>query len=243
MKQLFLFAGLMTVIIACSTSKPINFDQLQDRNGLFYMANQKEPFTGAVASYKAGHLVLEGQVRNGLRDGLWVFYYPTGQKQTEGAFADGLRDGTWTSWKENGEQILVEQYKMGTRLGNETPADSSEVASPAEPPATATRPAAPKKESRNTEPQQVQVQAPAQVQEKPAEPVKQKEPDKPQPVDWERLRGGSVKTLDGIPYTGPVIKYFNSGKVELEGAYTYGRRSGKWTFYWPTGNVKDVKWY
>jgi hypothetical protein len=225
MKKLFLF------ILSCTTNKPVNFDQLQDRGGLFYLANDKEPFTGDVISYLGGRTVLEGHMKNGLRDGLWIFYYPSGQKQAEGNYVDGLKEGTWNYWKENGEQDVVEIYKMGNKLGNEQPVAADSAALPADP-------AKPSGTSKAAQQQ-------TQVEEKVAEPepVKVKQPEKPKPVVWERLRGGPVKTLDGIPYTGEVVKYFSGGGLELQGHFTNGHRSGKWTFYWPNGNVKDVRYY
>jgi hypothetical protein len=230
MRHLLLFSAIL-IVTSCSTNKPVNFDQLQDRGGLFYLANDKEPFTGDVISYQGGRPVLEGHMKNGLRDGLWIFYYASGQKQAEGTYADGLKEGTWTYCKENGEQDVVEIYKMGNRLGNEQQAAADSVAPPEDP----AKPAGAAKAA----PQQTQ------VEEKVAdpEPVKAKEPEKPKPVVWERLRGGPVKTLDGVPYTGDVVKYLSTGGLELQGHFTDGRRSGKWTFYWPNGNVKDVRYY
>lgn len=232
---------MIGLLMSCSTSKPVNFEQLQDRGGLYYMANEKEPFTGDVISYQGGRPILEGHMKNGLRDGLWIFYYPTGQKQAEGNYIDGLKEGTWNYWQENGEQDAAEVYKMGNKLGNEgAPASDSAIQSQ--------NPEQPMRTTRATEPGKTQEQKQAaspQVEEQPqqTEPVKAKEPEKPKPVVWERLRGGPVKTLDGIPYTGDVVKYYTTGGLELQGHFTNGHRSGKWTFYWPNGNVKDVRYY
>jgi uncharacterized protein len=234
MRNFILFTGLLTLLMSCSTNKPVNFEQLQDRSGLFYMPNEKEPFTGDVISYQAGKPVLEGQVKNGLRNGLWIYYYPTGQKQAEGNYVDGLKEGTWNYWKENGEQDVTETYKMGNKLGNEQPPASDSAAVPQEP-------AKPSKQAKAAEP--APAKEPSQAKTEEPAPVKEKEPEKPKPVVWERLHGGPVKTLDGVPYTGDVVKYFNTGGTELQGHFTDGRRSGKWTFYWPNGNVKDVKYY
>ncbi len=43
------------------------------------------------------------------------------------------------------------------------------------------------------------------------------------------------------PYTGPVIKYYKDGSVELRGQYSKGLRTGSWTYYHPSGVVKNVK--
>jgi antitoxin component YwqK of YwqJK toxin-antitoxin module len=118
MKKMLLCAGIIICLISCSSEK-IQFGQLQDRNGLFYLVNKTTPYTGDVVSYANGKVEFEGKIENGLRTGLWVYYYPTGQKKSEGKFLDGLKDGTWTTWKDNGQQDVVEAYKVGKRLNSD----------------------------------------------------------------------------------------------------------------------------
>ncbi len=219
MKKIYLFV-LLLALAGCAAKK-VNFDQLQDRNGLFYLVNEAKPFTGEVISYVAGKVEFEGEVKNGLKEGIWTYYYPTGQKKMEGQFTDGLKEGTWSYWKENGQPDVTEIYKMGKRLGND---GNPEV-----------------EVKTDTLPQETVV-----PEKKPASKnvtEKQVTPRKQLPVEWERLRGGPVKYLDGVPYTGPVIKHFRDGKTELEGQFSFGRRSGKWTFYTKYGNIKDVRYY
>jgi antitoxin component YwqK of YwqJK toxin-antitoxin module len=216
MKKLLFFAGLLIMILAACSSEKMNFNKLQDRNGLFYVVNQDKPFSGEVVSYIGGRLEFEGTIDKGLRTGLWTYYYPNGQKKMEGMYNEGLKDGTWTYWKENGTQDVVEVYKYGKLLTNEgTPSTDTE-----------------KKDS---------VKVVVVEKEKP-EPEK-KVSTKPQPVVWERLKGGPVKYLDGVPYSGPVVKYYKEGGKELEGWFTRGHRSGKWIYYDRLGNVKDVRYY
>lgn len=212
MKNILLVIVLFA--IAGCAAKKVNFDQLQDRNGLYYLANSDKPFSGEVVSYVNGRVEFEGDLKDGLREGKWIFYYPSGQKKMEGAYAYGLKEGTWTYWKDNGQQDVIELYKMGKRLGNdsitgpEVVTKDSVVRKPAEEPAS-------------------------KVTEK-----KKEEPKKPRPVEWERLRGGPVKYLDGVPYTGPVIKHRPDGRLELTGEFYEGRRTGEWTFYDVFGNAR-----
>lgn len=219
MKKVFLF-GLLLALAGCAAKK-VNFDQLQDRNGLYYLVNDDKPFSGQVVSYVAGKVEFEGEIENGLKEGTWTYYYGSGQKKMQGAFSDGLKEGTWNYWKENGQPEVVEIYKMGKRLGNdgnpepEVKQDSAQVVSPV------------------TE---------AKPELKP-DPEKKEQPKKPRPLEWERLRGGPIKYLDGVPYTGFIVKHFREGGLELEGYFKYGRRSGKWTFYDRLGNTKDVRYY
>ena len=66
---------------------------------------------------------------------------------------------------------------------------------------------------------------------------------KQQAIAWERLHGGPVKFLDGVPYTGPVVKYQKNGLKELDGYFLHGKKSGQWTYYDKKGHIKDVKYY
>lgn len=226
MKNL-LYSAILLLLFSCST-KVINFDQLQDRNGLFFLVNEEKPFSGEVVSYVNGKLEFDGEMKNGLREGVWNYYYPSGQKKMSGLFTDGLKEGTWTYWRENGSQDFIELYKLGKRLGN----DSTSMAPMGTPDSTAgqTNQTGEKKST------------PASAKAAVKEPEK-KEPPKSKPVVWERLRGGAVKLLDGIPYTGPVVKYYREGGKELDGSYTNGHRDGKWIFYDRYGNIKDVRYY
>lgn len=217
-KNLFLLITLL-MIFACSSEK-MNFNKLQDRNGLYYLVNEDKPFSGEVVSYFNGKSEFEGQIDNGLRVGLWVYYYPSGQKKMEGSYKEGLKDGNWTTWLENGQQEKVEVYKYGKLLTNE---------------GTVAEPGTDSVAVQGVEQRQTQQGTPKQPEK---EVVK-----KPAPVVWESLHGGSVKYLNSVPYTGAVVKYFKNGKIEIEGYFVAGKRSGKWTYYTPYGTVKNVRYY
>ena len=227
MKKILFVIGILVIVFACSSEK-VNFSQLQDRNGLFYLVNKDKPFSGDVVSYVNGKLEFEGKIENGLREGPWVYYYPTGQKKIEGVYKDGFKDGNWTSYKDNGIQEGLEIYKYGKLLTNQGTVADQPV----------------KKDSVVTDPSKEKVAAPAT----PPPPVTTKKVEKKvekkqEAVVWERLHGGAVKFLDGVPYTGPVVKYQRNGEKELDGNYSHGQRSGKWVYYDRAGNVKDVRYY
>jgi len=223
MKKILFFAGIILIISSCAMEK-INFDQLQNRDGLYYMVNDKEPFSGEIVSYVEGKIEFEGNVQNGLKEGLWIYYYPNGQKKKEGVYADGLKEGTWTYWAENGEQDNTEIYKVGTRLGNEEDEYSGE--DQGDQSGEGIVPAKKEKDSNLS----------GKIGD---------EKEKPKAVIWTHLTGGPVKYYQGKPYTGPVIKYYregNKGKY-LYGYFTNGHRSGKWTYYYRDGRVKNTKYY
>ena len=219
MKNNLVFLIFLLMLFACSSEK-MNFSKLQDRNGLYYLVNEDKPYSGEIVSYFNGKPDFEGQIENGLREGLWIYYFPSGQKKMEGSYKEGLKDGNWTSWQENGQQDKIEVYKYGKLLTNDgTTADSAADSVAVE----------------GVVKQQTQTVTPKQPEK---EVVK-----KPAPVVWESLHGGPVKYLNNLPYTGAVVKYFKNGNLELEGYFVAGKRSGKWTFYTTSGTVKNVRYY
>ncbi|MEI7491512.1 MAG: hypothetical protein WCK92_08945 [Bacteroidota bacterium] len=228
MKKILLISGILILLYACSPDVA-TFSQLQDRNGVFYLANKDKPFTGDVAEYNNGKVTMQGKLDKGLREGLWVYYYPNGQKQMEGNFKEGVKDGTWTYWHDNGQQQAVEMYKYGKLLSSEgTLVDSVK-------PAASAPPAAVQEEKA--------IAAPKPSKPREAKPREVKVEKAQEPVPWTQLKGAAIKFLDGAPYTGPVVGYHKNGLKDFDGYLTNGKKSGKWTYYDSKGNPKVDKYY
>jgi antitoxin component YwqK of YwqJK toxin-antitoxin module len=220
MKKILFSCLILTILVACSSER-VNFSQLQDRSGMLYLVNSDKPFTGDVVSYSGGRVEFEGKIEKGLREATWTYYYPNGQKKMEGGFKEGVKDGTWTYWKDNGTQEGTELYKYGKQLSSEGNV--------------------PKEDKPDTVKIIVAAPEPAPAAAPAAEP--KKTVAKQQPVVWERLHGGPVKFLDGVPYSGPVVKYQKNGQKEFDGFLSRGKKSGKWIIYDKRGDIKDVKYY
>ena len=69
-----------------------------------FKENDDKPYTGRVFDlYRStGEKKLEGNYRNGNKNGLWTSWYENGQKNREGIFKDHSRVGKWTDFNENG---------------------------------------------------------------------------------------------------------------------------------------------
>ena len=59
----------------------------------------------------------EGQGIAGVRDGLWTFWYETGQPERRGTFRASRRHGPWTLWYEDGQKRAEGTYENGQRVG------------------------------------------------------------------------------------------------------------------------------
>ncbi|MGB6129298.1 MAG: hypothetical protein WBG30_11160 [Psychrilyobacter sp.] len=78
MKKILLI--LLFSISLMSYGKTINFDQLQNKNGIYYEINKETPYTGTVISYyETGQIKLKRNYKNGKKDGEWIFYDENGE--------------------------------------------------------------------------------------------------------------------------------------------------------------------
>ena len=51
---------------------------------------------------------MTGTFKNGLREGIWTFYYENGIKRLEGTYRSGQKDSLWTYWYDNG--VIATKY-------------------------------------------------------------------------------------------------------------------------------------
>ena len=71
----------------------------QDRNGIIFLPNQTEPFSGNnLCEYENGQVKSKGEIKDGKYDGKWTYWYENGQKKSEGSLKDN-----YTTWYENGQ--------------------------------------------------------------------------------------------------------------------------------------------
>ncbi len=59
----------------------------------------------------------EGVMKNGLREGRWVYYHPNGMKQVEAFFVNGKEQGPYRVYRDNGIPVYVGTYTDGKPSG------------------------------------------------------------------------------------------------------------------------------
>lgn len=92
MKRLIHVALLLILISGCG--KSVDESTLLERNGLKYLPNSNDPYSGQVFSF-----------------------YENKQKKMEGTYKDGIKIGKFTFWLENGQRIDQEEfYERNTLL-------------------------------------------------------------------------------------------------------------------------------
>ena len=71
-------------------------------------------FTGWTKDmYDDGQIERLVQYKDGLKEGIWIEWYPTGKRRSESNFKGGKQDGFWTYWYENGQKKSEHTYKDG----------------------------------------------------------------------------------------------------------------------------------
>lgn len=78
MKKIIFIILTFLFFVSCK-EKVVDASNLQDRNGVFYVINGKEPFTGkGVEYYDDGQIKAEVRFKNGIRYGTGFMYYENG---------------------------------------------------------------------------------------------------------------------------------------------------------------------
>jgi len=115
MKQLFIFLLLCSLGFS-QYNTPINFELLEQRDGLYYQYNSPKPFSGKVFNIDG---LSEGSFRNGKKSGKFSFYFDNGQLESQGYYSNNLQQRKWTYYYENGQIKGIGSYKDsdGTDLG------------------------------------------------------------------------------------------------------------------------------
>ena len=52
-----------------------------------------------------------GEIKNGIKNGLWTRYWYNGNKKAEGLYKDSFKEGLWIEWFKNGDKYLEVLYK------------------------------------------------------------------------------------------------------------------------------------
>jgi len=87
---------------------------IQERNGIAYLPNEEEPFTGKYeVFYLEGHKKRVITYKNGKREGITTTWFENGQKQFEENYKDGKIEGIATFWFEDGSKSELNSKDRG----------------------------------------------------------------------------------------------------------------------------------
>jgi antitoxin component YwqK of YwqJK toxin-antitoxin module len=83
-----------------------------------FKVGKKKPKNGRWKEFnKHAVLVAEGMHNDGLKHGIWRYYYDTGEPAIEETYVNGRMHGTYTSYHLNGSMMSEGQYENDCREG------------------------------------------------------------------------------------------------------------------------------
>ena len=80
---------------------------------------QKDEIHGKVVwIHFDGYIILEGEFKMGVKNGVWTWYYPLGKIKSQGKFVNGKEEGRHIWYTENGEIEAYADYENGKVIKN-----------------------------------------------------------------------------------------------------------------------------
>lgn len=100
----------------------IDNDQLVKIANVYYMQNTIIPYTGKCYKFykKSGNKGFKGQYKNGLKNGLWEYWYQNGQQKLVGTYLNNIKIGKWKFWYKNGNLRIDSNYDNGKLVDTNT---------------------------------------------------------------------------------------------------------------------------
>ena len=97
-------------VLFCLTSSVVlseTMDDLVITSGLYYKKFTDVPFTGKITGKE------QGELRNGVKQGLWSSYNKKAQLLDKGSYSNGVEEGFWSYYYDNGQVAAKGKYKNG----------------------------------------------------------------------------------------------------------------------------------
>ncbi|HBF89451.1 MAG TPA: hypothetical protein DDX39_12490 [Bacteroidales bacterium] len=107
---LILFFSVISTFAQIGT---IDLNQLtENENGIVFFKGT--PYTGTCfENHSNNSKGIDGSFKDGKKEGIWYWYYETGQKKRESNFKAGKLHGVSTTWYKNGQKRSEIIYEMG----------------------------------------------------------------------------------------------------------------------------------
>ena len=96
-KSIFFFVFLLINNLSAQTDKIV--PSIVELDGVVFKSNEENPYTGKVSIYwENDQLKEQGLYRDGIKSGLWKYWYRTGALYSKGIFRNNSRTGVWIEW-------------------------------------------------------------------------------------------------------------------------------------------------
>ena len=103
MKKLTSIILIFFLSLLSSPSWSESFDELEERDGIYYKKFSDAPFSGEISGiFSYIDTLYQGSMKDGKREGEWVFYHDNGQLWQKGVYKNGKSVGEWVIYNRYG---------------------------------------------------------------------------------------------------------------------------------------------
>ncbi|EHQ06924.1 toxin-antitoxin system YwqK family antitoxin [Leptonema illini] len=110
------FSIILTGTLAANQNRPTGLPE-----GARYVAAHRvwvqESASHQIVWYADGTKKSEGDLKQGQRDGAWVFFHANGNKRAEGSYTAGRMTGPWKLYYKSGKLQSEGEYRNGSKQG------------------------------------------------------------------------------------------------------------------------------
>ena len=122
MRKIFLFLISAVLLASCAKEyEEVVEDTYEDGSPktvkVFEVNGDEKDLVKEIAYYENKQKRLEGEYKDGQRNGFWQYWYENGNKWSEGYYIKGINDGKTATWHENGQQYYEGSFHNGERAG------------------------------------------------------------------------------------------------------------------------------
>lgn len=102
-KNIFFLIIIFCSVFGFSQSSVSLSDLYEGNNSKYYLKSTGKVYTGeAYEKYENGQIGRKGKLKNGVFDGLWLWWYEDGTKKRETTYSNGIKEGYSYWWHKNG---------------------------------------------------------------------------------------------------------------------------------------------
>lgn len=121
MKQLIILFIISIFCNSCSTREKVITEKFPDGSPkvveIYEGKNDNKLMVKRIAYYDNKHKRVEGEYKDGKKDGKWTYWYENGRLWSEGYFKNDMSHGLRTTWHENGNKYIEGEFREGLRIG------------------------------------------------------------------------------------------------------------------------------
>lgn len=103
MKRAIVIITCLILTVGAYSQAPVLIGELEKIDKLYYKSGKV--YTGpCYEKHENGKIAIKGQFKDGMKEGLWIYWYSSGQKRRETNYLNNKKDGLTYYWYENGQK-------------------------------------------------------------------------------------------------------------------------------------------